>query len=597
MKSKYFYFITLFFLFQLTFPQEVSKAIEKKIEFIYELSNINLNEAIIETEKLVDQIEQYNSYDQTLLYGLTADLQIANGDFEKAIEACEKGFGIAESHNLADASIRLKYFLAKAYTENYEYDKALDTYYKLLDTMDGSSSVHISNLIKINLATLNHRIGNYRKALDLLLEVDKNEIFVSTEDPISHQNLVLDIADLYNEIGKVDSTLFYINRFQELSQKNSDETMKIYLLKVEGNIAFSDGKYDEAITKYNAYLSYLMESYSYLDIEIVLKKSHSFFLRQQYDSVLANLDLIAENKDFSKKLSRKSLSEFYGLYVDTYNEKGNKKLSSSYYTKYVNAREDYNNSRFKTLTGLYEINTKEILAEGEQTEKKYQTYITLISTFLGFLIVLGLGFYVFKTNKDKKRFAQLIATVDAYEAKQNSKEELEKGSIVENLPRNIEREQRKIAEEPIVKQESVEESVKDKAVSGVGELVESSPIKDEKVQELLKKLENLKESGYFLRQDSSLYNTAKKLKTNTSYLSSVINNTMGTNFNRFVNDIRMDYIILELKNNKRMRSYSVKGISEEIGYKSADSFTKYFRESTGLSPSAFIRNLNKEFKM
>jgi AraC-like DNA-binding protein len=581
----------------MTFPQEVSKAIEKKIEFIYELSNINLNEAIIETKKLVDQIEHYSFYDQTLLYGLTADLQITNGDFDKAIEACEKGFTIAEAHNLVDASIRLKYLLAKAYTEKYEYEKALETYTDLLDTMDGSSSVHISNLIKINFATLNHRIGNYRKALDLLLEVYKNEYFVLTENPILHQNLVLDIADLYNEIGKVDSTFFYIERFHELLQQTSDDSMITYLLKVEGNIAYGSRKYNEAIKKYNSYLSKVLEYYQYFDIEIALKKSHSFFQLQQYDSVLVNLDLIAENQDFSKKLSRKSLSEFYGLYVDTYNEKGNKTLSSDYYTKYVNAREDYNNSRFKTLSGLYEINTKEILAEGEQTEKKYKTYITYISIVLGLLIVLGIGFYVFKTNKDKKRFAQLIATVDAYEAKQKNKEVPEKGSIVENLPRNIEREQRNIAEEPIVKQESVEESVKDKAVSGFGELVESSPIKDEKVQELLKKLENLKESGYFLRQDSSLYNTAKKLKTNTSYLSSVINNTMGTNFNRFVNDIRMDYIILELKNNKRMRSYSVKGISEEIGYKSADSFTKYFRESTGLSPSAFIRNLNKEFKI
>jgi len=174
---------------------------------------------------------------------------------------------------------------------------------------------------------------------------------------------------------------------------------------------------------------------------------------------------------------------------------------------------------------------------------------------------------------------------------------IEKPSIVENLPRNIVREQRNNVEDSIVKQESFEKDDKEKDDLEVGEMIESSPIKDEKVQELLKKLENLKESGYFLRQDSSLYNTAKKLKTNTSYLSSVINNTMGTNFNRFVNDIRMDYIILELKNNKRMRSYSVKGISEEIGYKSADSFTKYFRESTGLSPSAFIRNLNKEFKI
>ena len=584
-------------MLEFSFSQKVTDAIEKRINFVYELSTINLNEAIIETKKLVDQKEQYNFYDQTLLYVLTADLQIANGDIDKAIEACEKGLTIAHDHNLKDASIRLKYFLASAYTEAYEYDKALKTYTDLLDNIDKSTTGYISNLIKIDFATLNQRIWDNRKALDLLLEVYKSEVFLLTENPISHQDLLLDIADLYNELGINDSTSFYLEKFREILDLGPEDSMNNYLFKVEGNIAFSNGKYNEAINKYNSYLSYLKDSHQYIYLEIALKKSKSLFQLQEYDSVLVNLELISGNKDFSKKLSRKSLSEFYGLYVDVYKKKGNKVLSDAYFAKYLNAREDYNKSRFNTLTGLYEINTKEILEEGEQAQKKYKGYITLVSSLLGILIVLGIGFYVFKTSKDKKRFAQLIATVDAYEAKQKNKEVPENRSIVENLPKNIEREQKKIAEGPIVKQEPFDKDEKEKDDSEVGEMIENSPIKDEKVQELLKKLEILKETAYFLRQDSSLYNTAKKLKTNTSYLSSVINNTMGSNFNRFVNDIRMDYVILELKNNKRMRSYSVKGISEEIGYKSADSFTKYFKESTGLSPSAFIRNLNKEFKI
>ncbi|WP_414674310.1 helix-turn-helix domain-containing protein [Maribacter sp.] len=43
-----------------------------------------------------------------------------------------------------------------------------------------------------------------------------------------------------------------------------------------------------------------------------------------------------------------------------------------------------------------------------------------------------------------------------------------------------------------------------------------------------------------------------------------------------------------------MRSYSVKAIAEEIGYKSADSSSKYFKKNTGLSPSSYIKKFNKD---
>ncbi|HDZ04569.1 MAG TPA: AraC family transcriptional regulator [Maribacter sp.] len=58
--------------------------------------------------------------------------------------------------------------------------------------------------------------------------------------------------------------------------------------------------------------------------------------------------------------------------------------------------------------------------------------------------------------------------------------------------------------------------------------------------------------------------------------------------------LRINSIINELKTNKQLRSYSVKAIAEEIGYKSADSSSKYFKKNTGLSPSSYIKKFNKD---
>ena len=573
------------------FAQKEERDIKKRMDFIYELSTINIDEALIEAKKLEIQFEN-NNYNKAIINYLLVQLKLAKGEKQEAIDICLASLALAKEHNPAMVS-RYKTLLAMCYTENFQYKEALELYDEILGSFDGNTPKDMVLSTKFSLADLNKRINKNRESLNILLQLYSNEELFKNNLPI-RPKLILDIADLYNELEKSDSTQYFLNHYKENLMSEAPEMVKSLEYKVIGNILFSEKKYDEAISNYNIYIRDYNTFFQNYDAEILLKKSRAFYELGQLDSTRANLEFATIQKDFLKKLSIKSEADYYKLYSDLYKKFGNDQLSNSFFKKYVVANEEFNQSKFTTQEGLHDLKTKEILAEGEQTEKKYKVYIALISTFLGILIVLGVVFYIFKTNKDKKRFAQLIATVDAYEAKQKNKEVPEKGSIVENLPRNIERDTKKIAEITINEPEQI--ASEDDQIEG-SESTDSSPIKDEKVQELLKKLENLKESGYFLRQDSSLYNTAKKLKTNTSYLSSVINNNMGTNFNRFVNDIRMDYIILELKNNKRMRSYSVKGISEEIGYKSADSFTKYFRESTGLSPSAFIRNLNKEFKI
>ncbi len=106
-------------------------------------------------------------------------------------------------------------------------------------------------------------------------------------------------------------------------------------------------------------------------------------------------------------------------------------------------------------------------------------------------------------------------------------------------------------------------------------------------QQILDGLKKLEKQEYFLKQDCNSYNVAKKIKTNTSYLSKVIN----SHFNTYINDLRINYAIVRLKNDVIFRSYSIQSIEEEIGYKSADSFTKYFKKDTGLNPSFYIKEI------
>jgi YesN/AraC family two-component response regulator len=121
-------------------------------------------------------------------------------------------------------------------------------------------------------------------------------------------------------------------------------------------------------------------------------------------------------------------------------------------------------------------------------------------------------------------------------------------------------------------------------------------IQDKKVQEILARLDKLETSLYFLNSNCSLQNVAKKIKTNTSYLSKIIGSHKQKKFTEYINELRIQYVLKRLKEDSKFRKYAIKNIAEEIGYKSTNSFTKHFKAHTKLYPSFYILNLNEKEK-
>ena len=116
-------------------------------------------------------------------------------------------------------------------------------------------------------------------------------------------------------------------------------------------------------------------------------------------------------------------------------------------------------------------------------------------------------------------------------------------------------------------------------------------ISDEKVSKILDKLEKFEKANSFLNQTTNLTSVAKKLNTNTSYLSQIINTHKGVTFTNYITQLRIEYALNELKNDKVLRSYSIKAIAKELGFKSEGAFSRAFKKQTGIYPSFFIKNL------
>ncbi len=86
---------------------------------------------------------------------------------------------------------------------------------------------------------------------------------------------------------------------------------------------------------------------------------------------------------------------------------------------------------------------------------------------------------------------------------------------------------------------------------------------------------------------------AKSFGTNSTYLSKVINLKKDKNFSQYINDLRIDYTIHLLKENPRIRKYTIKAIASECGFKSAESFSKGFYKKYGIYPSYYLKQLDE----
>lgn len=119
-------------------------------------------------------------------------------------------------------------------------------------------------------------------------------------------------------------------------------------------------------------------------------------------------------------------------------------------------------------------------------------------------------------------------------------------------------------------------------------------ISNEKEAEIMEKLGELEEKKLYLKSEYNQVYVAKKLNTNTTYLSQTINKYMKKSFSEYTNELRINYILKVLSEDKKLRNYTTQALADLVGYKSGISFARTFKEKTGVTPFQYIEKLNAE---
>lgn len=90
-------------------------------------------------------------------------------------------------------------------------------------------------------------------------------------------------------------------------------------------------------------------------------------------------------------------------------------------------------------------------------------------------------------------------------------------------------------------------------------------------------------------QSFSLSKLAEQLNVPSAYISQVINNQLGINFNEFVNEWRVKEAQSLLKNSDN-HNLTLLYIAQSSGFKSSSAFNAAFKKHTDTTPSQFRRN-------
>lgn len=121
-----------------------------------------------------------------------------------------------------------------------------------------------------------------------------------------------------------------------------------------------------------------------------------------------------------------------------------------------------------------------------------------------------------------------------------------------------------------------------------------STLSEENYHDIKTKIIHFESSKGFIQNNLTLGKLAEDLDTNRDYLSKFINEEKGKNFSQYLNELRINYILLELKNDKKLRKYTISAIASEVGFSNSESFSNAFRRTTGTLPSFYIKLLEKE---
>lgn len=554
MKKIFFCFSFLFVITNTANAQddyfEIPDSLKQKT--IHELNSLsvayrskNVDRAIIYTKTFLKlAIDTNNKVAQQYAYMYTALNAKIKGDDETAIKYAK----LCLSYFKKDARFISQEFhmltLLGIVSEERGKDKEATEFFLAADAL--AEQLKNSGLIASatrNLGKMKRKAGRFEEALADYKKA--NNIYPK-------RKLYMGIGGSFLKLNEPDSALLYSNKgLQEALNKKNILHTSYYYIDI-GIAYFLKQEYTASLKNLQA-AKKLIHNEKRL-VEVYYYIGNCYYLLGRYDDSIAilkqALEIIKNNESQSKlnfiPFEYHSILE---LLADNYHKIDNDESYEFYHTAYKESQAAYEKEKNSVNDLIY---TAQIKKEKDRSDASKLKYYRLKQFTILLLIIFFFSsiYFLYRAKKRKAIFTQLTEKMAS-----------------------IEQNKLKVTEKLVPKKEVI--------------------ITDKKVTEILARLQKFEQQEFYLDPNCNLRFVAKKVKTNATYLTKIIHTDKEKNFNDYINYLRITYTLQRLNNDLKFRAYSIKSISEEVGYKSADSFSKHFKKHTKLYPSYYIKTLNK----
>jgi AraC-like DNA-binding protein len=439
---------------------------------------------------------------------------------------------------------------SRFYFKNHNYEKCLVYLFKAKNCNKGKYyDIEMDLQVNHSVALIKSRLGNYREALTLFL---KNEKYYSNNK--NYLTTLFAIADSYRFLKKLDSSSYYNSKGIKASLKQKNSNWYNYFLLNEGATLSDKGFYVISNDSIEKGLSNIIQvddklntamAYYFLGINnfALNKKAKAMSYFKKVDSIF-----------FISKDIHPELRKGYELLINESKLNNNLEEEIIYINKLLELDKTlYNNYRILSKKIIQEYDTPKLLAKKnfliKKAERKNSNYSFFI--FVLAVIIIAIAIYLKKVIKKQKIDRRKLELL------------LKKKYVSENAS--------------VDKKEQIKS-------------LKINPKITTNVLNALKRFENNKE---YLDNKITAHNLAKKIGTNTQYLSKIINHYKGGNFSNYLNNLRIEYAINKLSTDKQYMKYTIEAIANEVGFNSSESFSTAFYKKTGIKPSYFRKNFEK----
>ncbi|MGO4709939.1 helix-turn-helix domain-containing protein [Chryseobacterium sp. 2TAF14] len=522
---------------------------------------VYVNQYIKKAKSEKNYSELFQGYKDAILY--SEDKKMIYAD--SAIVAAKKS---GKNDFIGDA------FLSKGaiyYFNQRKYQSALDEYLKAYEYLKDSKNEFLKYQNIYHIGVVKSYLGYYDEALNIFNEcisffevkidgdIKKNIVFNNTKGYLNslHQAIIC-----YQMLGKDDQA----DKLLKIAETKIPKTKDFYLensyfTKSLGVSEFKKKNYKKAIYYFDKALPELLK------VNDFTWASYVYFYKGKCYELLGNQNLEVENYRKVDSIFNENkfiLPELRSNYEELieYYRKDNNHKEELYYTNQLLKVDSIITSDFKHLSSrVYkEYDTKMLLETKENLEKTNSYSRLLIFICLAIITALGIVMYyrIRKQKNIQKNYEDLLIRLE----ESNNAEEVT----------------------PVIKPEVLDTG--DKNIKFDNSIVEK----------LLNDINVFENKQGYLEQGLTLKKLAEQFKTNTSYLSQVINEYKGSNFNTYINVLRINFATQKIYHDKEWRKYSIEHIASAAGFSNRQSFSNIFLEQNGIRPADFIKKRIKELE-